>query len=106
MATIDAAYRGNEGGATAMLMNLLSWIVFGGIAGWVASLLVSTGGNQGCLMDIVVGIVGAVIGGFLVNLLLPTSTFKVVPGFHLESFIVAVLGAVILLVIVKLVRNR
>jgi uncharacterized membrane protein YeaQ/YmgE (transglycosylase-associated protein family) len=95
-----------EGGVTAMLMNVLTWIVFGGVAGWVASLIVSTGGNQGCLMDIVVGIVGAVIGGFVVNLLMPTSTFTMVPGFHLESFIVAVLGAVVLLVVVKMLRSR
>ena len=64
-----------------------------------------TNDRQGCLMDIVVGIVGACIGGFVMRLL-SGGDFMVDPGFHLTSFIVAVLGAVILLVIVKMVRGR
>ena len=86
------------------LINLASWVIFGALAGWVASLIMGTNSRQGCLMDIVVGIVGAFIGGFVMRLL-SGGDFMVDPGFHLTSFIVAVAGAVVLLFIVKLVRK-
>jgi uncharacterized membrane protein YeaQ/YmgE (transglycosylase-associated protein family) len=53
-----------------MLINLLAWIIVGGIAGWLASLLVQ-GTGMGIVGDIIVDIVGALIGGFLLSLLLP-----------------------------------
>ena len=46
-----------------MLWGIVSWIVIGALAGWVASLIMGTNDRQGCLLDIVVGIVGAFIGG-------------------------------------------
>ncbi|HEY7094517.1 MAG TPA: GlsB/YeaQ/YmgE family stress response membrane protein [Ktedonobacterales bacterium] len=81
------------------LVNILAWIIVGGIAGWLASLLVR-GGGMGVIGDIIVGIVGALIGGFLLSLLLP-GTFGFT-GFNLGSLIIAFIGAVILLFIVKL----
>jgi uncharacterized membrane protein YeaQ/YmgE (transglycosylase-associated protein family) len=78
-------------------VNLLAWIIVGGIAGWLASLIVQDGGVVG---DIIVGIVGALIGGFLLSLLLP-GTFGFT-SFNLGSLIVAFIGAVILLFIVRL----
>lgn len=86
-----------------MLINLLVWIIVGGIAGWLASLLVR-GGGMGVIGDVIVGIVGALIGGFVLSLLLP-GTFGIT-GFNLGSLIVAFIGAVILLVIVKLFTGR
>jgi uncharacterized membrane protein YeaQ/YmgE (transglycosylase-associated protein family) len=84
-------------------MNILSWIIFGAIAGWVASLISGTNRRQGLLMDIVVGIVGAGIGGLVWGLLSGNPfTF----GFNLSSFAVAVLGSVILLAIAKAVGRR
>ena len=80
-------------------MSILLWIVFGAIAGWIASMITKT--NNGLLMDIIVGIVGAVIGGWIMNALGSAGT----TGFNLWSLLVAILGAVILLVIVKSIRR-
>jgi uncharacterized membrane protein YeaQ/YmgE (transglycosylase-associated protein family) len=67
-------------------MGIILWIIFGALAGWIASMIVGTDQQQGALMNIVVGIVGALIGGFIMSL---------------RSFLVAILGSVVLLVIVK-----
>jgi uncharacterized membrane protein YeaQ/YmgE (transglycosylase-associated protein family) len=93
----------NEERTHVMLINLLVWIIVGGIAGWLASLLVQ-GTGMGVIGDIIVGIVGALLGGFLLSLLLP-GTFGIT-GFNLGSLIVAFIGAVILLFIVKLFTGR
>lgn len=82
-------------------MEFLIWIVFGALAGWIASLIMKTNGQQGLLLDIVVGIVGAVLGGWIMSLFGQEG----VEGFSLYSFLVAVLGAVVLLAIVKMVRR-
>ena len=83
-------------------MGILSWIIVGALAGWIASLIMGTNDQQGCLLDIVVGIVGAFIGGFVMSLV----GFGTFTGFNLWSIIVAVVGAVILLAIIKAVRGR
>ena len=75
-------------------MSLLAWIVLGLIAGFVASKLVS-GTGQGAVMDIVLGVVGAVIGGWLFH----TFGMAGASGFNLYSLLVAVVGAVVLLVV-------
>ncbi|MEN6641992.1 MAG: GlsB/YeaQ/YmgE family stress response membrane protein [Armatimonadia bacterium] len=81
-------------------MGILGWIILGGVAGWIASAL--TGSREGCLMDIVIGIAGALIGGFLF------SHFGHAPvtGLNLASLLVAVVGAVILLLVVRAIRKR
>lgn len=79
-------------------MGILLWIIFGAIVGWVASLLMGT--NEGLLLNIILGIVGAVIGGWLMSFLGQTG----ITGFNLYSMMVAVLGAVILIAIVKALR--
>lgn len=76
---------------------ILVWIIIGGLAGWLASKLVR-GSGSGILMDIVVGVVGAFIGGLIVELLGGTGF----TGFNLWSFIVAFIGAVILLLVVRM----
>ncbi len=78
---------------------IIAWIIVGGIAGWLASLVVR-GTGLGLVGDIIVGIVGGLIGGFLLSLLLPGS-FSVT-GFNLPSIIVAFIGAVVLLLLVRL----
>jgi uncharacterized membrane protein YeaQ/YmgE (transglycosylase-associated protein family) len=75
---------------------LLSWIIFGALAGWVASILLGTNGRQGCLMNIIVGVLGAFLGGLLVEILTNRSVSF---GWNMRSFAVAVIGAVILLAI-------
>ncbi len=79
-------------------MGLLSWIVFGALAGWVASLLLGRGHRMGCLANVIVGVVGAVVGGLLMNLL---GSYGVT-GFDLRSFGVAVLGAIVFLAVTGL----
>lgn len=74
-------------------MTLLAWIILGLIAGFIASKLVS-GTGQGVVMDIILGIVGAVVGGWLFN----TFGMAGVGGFNFYSLLVAVIGAVLLLV--------
>ena len=77
-------------------MGLLSWIVFGALAGWVASIIVGRNNRQGCLTNIIVGVAGAFVGGFLSDTLFNQA---VMFTWSLRSFGIAVLGAVILLVI-------
>jgi uncharacterized membrane protein YeaQ/YmgE (transglycosylase-associated protein family) len=83
-------------------MNFLLWILLGAIAGWIASLIMKTNRSQGTLMDIVVGIIGAFLGGFLFE----TFGRSGVTGFNLYSLLVAVIGAVVLLFLVRLVRRN
>ncbi|HEU0027315.1 MAG TPA: GlsB/YeaQ/YmgE family stress response membrane protein [Ktedonobacterales bacterium] len=79
------------------MWSILIWIIIGGLAGWLASVLVR-GGGMGVLMDVIVGIIGAFIGGLIVQLFGGTGF----TGFNLWSFIVALIGAVVLLLVVRL----
>ncbi len=83
------------------MTGILLWIVLGGIAGWIASLIMKTDGQQGILLNVIVGIVGAMIGGFIFG----TLGESPVTGFNFYSLMVAVAGAVVLLFVVKAVRN-
>ncbi len=74
-------------------MNIIIWIIFGAIAGWIASLVMKTDAQQGLLMDIILGVVGAVVGGFLMNMLGQPG----VTGFNIYSFLVAIVGAIIVI---------
>lgn len=80
-----------------------SWIVFGALAGWLASILTGSSSRQGCLGNIIVGIVGAFIGGFGYQLITGQS---LVVGWNWTAFIVAVIGAVVLLLVLNLFRGR
>ncbi len=82
------------------MWNIIAWIVIGGLAGWLAGLVVKNP-SFGLLGDIIVGIVGALIGGFVVSLLLP-GQFGFT-GFNIGSLIIAFIGAVILLLILRAV---
>jgi uncharacterized membrane protein YeaQ/YmgE (transglycosylase-associated protein family) len=83
-------------------MGILVWILFGGLAGWIASLIMKTDGQQGIILNVVVGIVGASVGGFIMNSLGEGG----VSGFNLYSFLVAVGGAVVLLFVVNMIRGK
>jgi uncharacterized membrane protein YeaQ/YmgE (transglycosylase-associated protein family) len=83
------------------IISFLLWILLGAVAGWLASLVMKTNASQGTLMDIVVGIVGAFIGGLVFNLFGAAG----VTGFNFYSLLVAFVGAVILLAILKTVRR-
>lgn len=84
------------------MMNLLLWIIFGAIAGWIASMVMNTNAQQGAVGNILVGIIGAVLGGWAMNVFGATG----VTGFNVYSLLVAVLGSIILLSIVKLFQRQ
>lgn len=86
-------------------MNLIIWLVVGGIIGWLASLVMKTDGQQGIILNVVVGIVGALIAGFVIAPLLGTGTINT-SDFSVSGLIVSFLGAVVLLAIVNLFRRR
>jgi uncharacterized membrane protein YeaQ/YmgE (transglycosylase-associated protein family) len=82
-------------------MNILVWIIFGALAGWLASIVMGTNRQMGALANIIVGIIGAFLGGLIMNAFGAAG----VTGFNLNSILVAVLGAVALLFVVRLVRT-
>lgn len=90
------------------MWDFLGWIVFGGIAGWLASIVTGRNRQQGCLMNIIVGIVGAFIGGLGYSLITGGGLdfgFAFSPT-SLVGFVVAVIGAVVLLVVVNLFTRK
>ncbi len=77
------------------MVELIGWLIIGGFSGWVAGMLVRGQGN-GILLNIVLGIVGAVIGGWLASLIFGVNISE---GFNVQTFAVAIVGAIILLAI-------
>ncbi len=86
-------------------MGIIAWLIFGGLVGWIASLIMKTDAQQGILLNIIVGIVGAFIGGFVASLLgLNPDGFS--SFFNLWSWIFAIIGACLLIFLVGLVTRR
>jgi len=83
-------------------MGIISWIVLGGIAGWLASIITKRNDQMGCITNIIAGIIGAAVGGWVFSLFGGTG----VTGFNLGSLLVALVGAVIVLAIVNLIFGR
>ena len=84
-------------------MGLLAWIIVGVIAGWLAGMVVK-GRGFGLIGNMVVGVVGALIGGWLAGVVFNIQ--NPISGFNLTTLIVAFLGAVVLLFIVRLLKFR
>jgi uncharacterized membrane protein YeaQ/YmgE (transglycosylase-associated protein family) len=84
------------------MINLILWLLFGALVGWLASMVMRTNAQQGAIMNIIVGIIGAFLGGFLVSFLTGGAVAVTNNVFDLTSLIVAFLGAVVLLAIVNL----
>lgn len=85
-------------------MNLIIWLVVGGLIGWVASKIMATDAQQGIILNVVVGIVGAVLGGWLISPLVGEGTINS-GDFSLGGLVVSLIGAIILLAIVNLFRR-
>ncbi len=85
-----------------MILNIIVWIIFGALAGWIASIIMKTNAQQGALGNILTGIAGAFIGGFLVQ----TFTGNEVAGFNFLSLITAIAGASLLIAILRAVRGN
>lgn len=82
-------------------MNWLVWIIFGALAGWIASMIMGKNKQMGAIANIVVGIIGAFLGGWIMSLF----GVQGVTGFDLPSILIAIGGAVVLLFLVGLVRR-
>ena len=82
-------------------MGIILWIIFGALAGWIASLIMHTNAEQGAVMNIVVGVIGALIGGSIMAYVGGTG----ITGFNLYSLLVAILGSVVLIWIVGAFRT-
>lgn len=83
-------------------MGIISWIILGGLAGWIASKITGNDAKMGVGMNILVGVIGAFIGGWVVSIFGGIG----ISGFNIWSFLVALLGAVILLLIVNAFTGR
>jgi uncharacterized membrane protein YeaQ/YmgE (transglycosylase-associated protein family) len=81
-------------------MGIIMWLIVGGVIGWLASIIMRTDGQQGIFLNIVVGIVGA----FIASLIFAGGNINNAP-LTLYTFLVSLVGAVILLAIVNLVRR-
>jgi uncharacterized membrane protein YeaQ/YmgE (transglycosylase-associated protein family) len=80
-----------------MVLNIILWIIFGALAGWIASIVMRTNAEQGAVANVIVGIIGALIGGWIARAV----TGNTVTGFNLGSLIIAIIGAIVLLAILK-----
>lgn len=85
-------------------MNILVWLVVGGLIGWVASLITRSNAQQGVLLNVVVGIVGATLGGWFLSPLVSVATVNQ-SNFSTRGLLVSLLGAVILLWIANVIRR-
>jgi uncharacterized membrane protein YeaQ/YmgE (transglycosylase-associated protein family) len=83
-------------------MNFLVWIIFGALAGWIASIIMGKNKKMGAIANIVVGIIGAFLGGFIMDFF----GAQGVTGFNFTSLFVAIVGAVVLLFVVGLFSRR
>lgn len=83
-------------------MGILAWIIVGGVAGWLASIVVGTNQRMGLIANIVVGVIGAFIGGFIMNYF----HYASVTGLNFWSVFVAFVGSVVLLLVISLFTRR
>lgn len=82
-------------------MGIVLFLVLGGVAGWVASLVMKTDASQGVLANIAIGVIGAFMGGMLFNVFGGVG----ITGFNIWSLVVAVIGSIVLLWLLRLVRT-
>ncbi len=82
-------------------MSILGWIIFGLIVGFIASKIVNREG-EGCLVNIALGLIGAVVGGLIFEAL----GSRIYMGFDLASFLVAIIGAIVVLLIYHAITGR
>jgi uncharacterized membrane protein YeaQ/YmgE (transglycosylase-associated protein family) len=80
-------------------MNPIIWIVFGGLAGWIATIVTGSDAQFGVIGNVIIGIIGSYIGGWISGRMFQGPP---ITGFDLRSFFIAVLGSVVLLFVVNL----
>lgn len=84
-----------------MIMNVILWVIFGALVGWLASIIMRTNEEQGALGNIVVGIAGAFIGGAMFR----AFGGEGITGFNLYSLFVAILGSVVLIFLIRMITG-
>jgi len=82
------------------MTNFIIWIIFGAVAGWIASIITGKNRKMGAVANIVVGILGAFVGAGIMS----TLGISVPEGVSLTGFLVAVIGSVILIIVTRLIR--
>ncbi len=82
-------------------MGIIIFIIFGALAGWLASMLMGTDAYQGTLMDIALGILGSMVGGLIMNFF----GLSGVTGFNLYSLVVAIIGAIVVIYLGRMIRR-
>jgi len=87
------------------MIGFIVWLAVGALVGWIASLIMKTDGQQGTILNIVVGIVGAALGGFLFRLFGGSGANINDNGLSVYTFLVSLVGAVVLVGLVKLIRR-
>lgn len=85
-------------------MNLIVWLVVGGLIGWIASLIMRTDAQQGIVLNIIVGIVGALLGGWFISPMVGVATINQ-GAFSAGALLVSLVGAIVLLAVVNLIRR-
>ena len=85
-------------------MGIIIWLIMGGLVGWIASMIMGINAQQGIILNIVVGIVGAMIGGWLIGPMLGAGSIN--EGVTIMSFVVSLVGAIILLAIFSLFQRK
>lgn len=87
-----------------MITNILVWVIIGGVAGWLASIVMGKNEKMGAIANIVTGVIGAFIGGWVVSL--TGGDANVLEGFNFASLFTAFVGAVILLGFLRLIGKK
>jgi uncharacterized membrane protein YeaQ/YmgE (transglycosylase-associated protein family) len=85
-------------------MNVIIWLIVGGLIGWLASKIMNTDAQQGIGLNVVVGVIGALLAGWLITPLIGGATINQ-GDFSLGGFVISLLGAIVLLAIVNLFRR-
>jgi uncharacterized membrane protein YeaQ/YmgE (transglycosylase-associated protein family) len=85
-------------------MNVIIWLIVGGLIGWLASKIMTTDAQQGIGLNVVVGVIGALLAGWLITPLIGGATINQ-GDFSLGGFVISLLGAIVLLAIVNLFRR-
>lgn len=84
-------------------MNIIGWLILGGLAGWITSKVIETDGQQGIMLNIIVGVVGAVLGGLVWRML--TQDPDPAPFWSMGSWMTALVGSSLLLWLANLMRT-
>ena len=87
-----------------MLWSIISWIIVGGLAGWIASMIMGKNAQMGLVANVLAGVIGAFVVGFLVSLF--TSGGGMPEAFSIWGFVAAIIGACLLIFVISAIKGR